>query len=74
MNHYPLIGRKMYGECRAADPTGSVDPHGPISCSKCRDRIAAQVAAKREGAATMEGKERRFFEANASALEKVLSQ
>ena len=75
MNHYPLIARKMYGECREIDPEGNVDPFGPISCPKCRARIAAQVAAKREGALAMaEQPEREFFLANAASLEKVLAQ
>lgn len=76
MNHYPLIARKMYGECRDIDPDGRVDPFGPISCPKCRERIAEQVAAKRDGAMSFKADEpeRQFFLANAASLEKVLAQ
>lgn len=75
MNHYPLIGRKMYAECRELDPCGHIDPFGPITCPICRERLAMQSGAKLAGAVTQpDEKERRFFEANASSLASVLNQ
>lgn len=72
-NHFPNFGRKVPGSC--ADPLGSADPFAHIDCPKCRERIAAQVASKRDGAMSFDAdsQERPFFLKNADALEAVLA-
>jgi hypothetical protein len=76
MHHYPLIGRTKYAACVAIDALGAVDPHGPISCPICRERLATQVAAKRDGAMSFPANspERPSFLAGAAYFEQVLDQ